>query len=191
MKELFVSTSAREIDEEVLRSYRITAKDIDLEIVQTCFTMLQFKDFDSYNVENSLISRKNLYLDSFKGQDPLVEQVKRYPLLSYAIRRWLFFDDATHESYIAKVLQSFFQSFQGEYFRLAAAQGTYDLLIAVPGASALWPLELPALHHCVQTGDFPETVVAVMASGANANELDIDGMSPLHWACARSRKATI
>ena len=35
-----MNTPAREIDKEVLRGYRITPKDIDIEIVQTCTTML-------------------------------------------------------------------------------------------------------------------------------------------------------
>ena len=199
VKELFesVSVPAREVDEEVLRDYRITPKDIDVEIVQTCITILQFKDFDRYHVNSSLKSEKELYHDYFKYalkedvQDPLLDRTKRFPLLSYAIRYWSQFGDVSNESHVVKNLQKFFQSFQGNYFRLAAASWTVNVRIITPDLSSLLPLELPSLHHCVQMGDFPKTVLALMASGANVNELDIDGMSPLHWACARGNKATI
>ena len=97
----------------------------------------------------------------------------------------------SNESHVFKKLQSFFQSFQGNYFRLAAESWTVNVREITPYVSRLLPLELPFLHHCVQMGDFPKTVLALMASGANVNELDIDGMSPLHWACARGNKATI
>ena len=68
VKELFesVSVSAREVDEEVLRGYRIMPEDIDIEIVQICITILQFKDFDRYHVNSSLKLEKELYHDYFK-----------------------------------------------------------------------------------------------------------------------------
>ena len=199
VKELFesASVSAREVDEDVLQSYRITPKDIDLEIVQTCTTMLQFKDFDKYHVKSSLMSEEDLYHGYYKYashkdvQDPLFERAKSFPLLSYAMRYWSQFTDVSNESHVLKKFQNFFQSFQGNYFRLAAGQWTVNLRRIMPDTSSLLPLELPSLHHCVQMGDFPETVLALMASSANVNELDIDGMSPLHWACARGNKATI
>ena len=198
VKELFegVSVSAREVDEEVLRDYRITPKDIDVEIVQTCITMLQFKDFDRYHVNRSLKSEKELCLEHFKyalegAQNPLLSRAKSFPLLSYAIRYWGQFNDGSNESYVFKKLHGFFQSFQGNYFRLAAAPWTVGVRKIMPDVSSLLPLQLPSLHHCVQMGDFPKTVLALMASGANVNELDTDGMSPLHWACARGNKATI
>ena len=194
VKELFESTdiSTREIDEEVLRFYRIAPKDIDVEIVQTCITMLQFKDFDRYHVASSLMSESDLYLDLYNNvKDPLLERSKSFPLLSYAIMYWGRFDDDYHECHVVKGLQSFFQSFQGNYFRLAAGPWTLDLRRPVRGASGLLPLELPSLHHCAQMGDFPKTVLALVASGADINELDEYGMSPLNWACARGNKATV
>ena len=193
VKELFesASISTREVDEEVLRSYRITPRDIDVEIVQTCITMLQFKDFDEYHVESSLLSEKQLYYELYEGvQDPLLEPAKGYPLLSYAVRYWGQFGDYSNESHVVKGLQSFFQSFQANYFRLAAGPWTHSLRKALWSTSGLLPLKLPPLHHCAQMGDFPKTVLALMASGADVNELDIDGMSPLHWACARGNKAS-
>ena len=194
VKELFesVSVSAREVDEEVLRKYHITPKDIDVEIIQACVTMLQFRDFNTYHIKSSLMPEKELYHDALLGvQDPLIDKAKRFPLLSYASRYWSQFGVIPNESHVVKGLQSFFQSFQGNYFRLAAGPWTVDSRRALPDASGLLPLKLPPLHHCVQKGDFPNTVLALMASGVNVNELDIDGMSPLHWACARGNKSTI
>lgn len=154
--------------------------------------MLQFKDFDIYHVKGSLMSEMDLYHNALLGvQDPLIEQTKRFPLLSYASRYWCQFDIISSESHVVKGLQSFFQSFQGNYFRLAAGPWTVNSRRALPNASGLLPLKLPPLHHYIQIGDFPKTVFALIASGANVNELDIDGMSPLHWACARGNKSTI
>ena len=191
VKELFdsASVSTREVDEEVLRSYRITPKDIDVEIVQTLITMLQFRDFDRYHVESSLMPEKELHHEY--AQDLLLERAKGFPLLSYAMRYWCQFDNVSNESHIVKGLQSFFQSFQGNYFRLAAGPWTHFKREATPDGYSLLPLELPSLHHCTQMGDFPKTVCALMTGGANVNELDINGMSPLHWACTRGHKATI
>ena len=138
------------------------------------------------------MSEKELYHDTYRGvQNPLLKRAKNFPLLSYAIRYWGKFGDMSNESHVAKKSQSFFQSFQGNYFRLAAGPWTHDLRRTFPKASGLLLLKLPPLHHCAQMGDFPNTVLALIASGANVNELDIDGMSPLHRACARGNKATI
>ena len=183
VKELFESTttSAREIDEEVLRKYRITPKDVDVEIVQTCITMLQFRDFDEFHVESSLMSAKEVYyrnLDNARG--PLLESMKKFPLLFYAINYWSHFDNVSNEALVFKGLQSFFRSFQGNYFRLAAH----------PSVEGLLHLEVPPLHHCIQVGDFPKVVLALMSSGADVNEIDSDGLSPLHLACARERENT-
>lgn len=194
VKELFenASVAAREVDEEILQSYRITPKDIDVEIVQTCITMLQFKDFDRLHVKSSLVSPEKLYIDYWNGvQDPLLDQAKKFPFLTYAIHYWSQFGDISNESSVAKEFLSFFQSFQGNYFRLAAAAWTHKLRTPIPNSSPLLPLELPALHHCVQMGDYPTTILALMTSGANVNEIDNDGMSPLHWACARGNRATV
>lgn len=194
VKELFESTkiSAREIDEEVLRIYRIAPKDIDVEIVQTCITILQFRDFDRNHVPRSLMSESDLYLDLYNHvKDPLFERLKSFPLLSYALMYWGRFDDDSYECYVVERLQSFFQSFQGNYFRLAAGPWSLGLRKRVPAVSGLLPQDLPSLHHCAQMGDFPKAIQALVASGANVNELDADGMSPLNWACARGNKATV
>lgn len=83
------------------------------------------------------------------------------------------------------------RSFQADYFRLVAAPWTEKSRQAIPGAGSLLPLELPALHHCVQSGDLPKTLLAIMASSPNINEMDEDDMTPLHWACARGHKRSV
>lgn len=194
VKELLESTNppAREIDEEVLRTYRITPRDIDVEIVQTCVTMLQFEDFDGYHVTSSLISAKKVHHNYYNGvQDPLLKSVKRFPLLAYAIRYWGHFDNVTHEAHVIKGLHSLFTSFQGNYFRLAASPWTENTRAALPGVFGLLNLDLPPLHHCMQVGDFPKTVLSLISSGADVNEMDVDGLTPLHWACARGNQNTI
>lgn len=40
-------------------------------------------------------------------------------------------------------------------------------------------------------GNFPKTTLALISSGADVNEMDINDMSPLHWACARGNGDTI
>ena len=194
VKELLESTSssARETDEQILRNYRITPKDIDVEIVQTCLTVLQLKDFDRYNVEESLMSEKVVHYHCYKdNQHPVLEQVERFPLLSYAIRYWSHFDYPSNEAHVVKSLQKFFQSFQGNYFRLVAGPRTSLSRKIIPGSPGLLQLNLPPLHHCTQRGDFPKTILALMASESDVNELDSDGMSPLHWACARGNKDAV
>lgn len=194
VKELFESTNtpAREIDEEVLRTYRITPKDIDVEIVQTCLTMLQFKDFDGYHAKSSLMPAEEVYQNYYKGlQSPLLTKVEPFPLLAYAIRYWGHFDNVAHEVHVFKGLHSFFTSYQGNYFRLAASPWTENTRAAVPGVIGLLHLYLPPLHHCIQVGDFPNTVLSLMSSGADVNEMDVDGLTPLHWACARGNQNTI
>lgn len=194
VKELFESTTApaREVDEQVLRNYRITPNDIDVEIVQTCMTMLQFKDFDQYHVQNSLMTAKEAHYHGYKGiLDHLLERSKGFPLLAYAIRHWSHFDDFTNEAHVVKGLHSFFRSFQGNFFRLAAGPWTYHKRVSTPGVTALLPVELPPLHHCAQMGNFPKTTLALISSGADVNEMDINDMSSLHWACARGNGDTI
>ncbi len=194
VKELFESTNtpARETDEEVLRGYRITPKDIDVEIVQACITMLQFEDFDRDHVGSSLFSLKKVQHSYYDyDRDPLLNRMKLFPLLAYAIRYWNYFDNVTNEAHVAKAVSSFFRSFQGNYFRVAAGPWTEHTRSAVPGTLGPLPLELPPLHHCVQIGDFPNTVLALMSSGVDVNEMDSEGLSPLHWACARGNEKTI
>lgn len=194
VKELFESTipSAREVDEQVLRNYRISSKDIDVEIVQTCLTMLQFKEFDRYHVQSSLMTAKEAQIHGYKGvPDHLLERAKGSPLLIYAIRHWSHFNDSTNEAHVVKKLCNFFRSFQGNFFRLAAGSWTYNKRVFMPIASAVLPLELPPLHHCTQMGNFPKTALALISSGSDINELDIDGLTPLHWACARGNEDTI
>ena len=194
VKELFESTDtpAREIDDEVLRSYRITSKDIDVEIVRTCITILQFKDFDRYHVRSSLLSVEKVRSQFYEGvQDALFEHVKRFPLLAYAIHYWSHFDNVINEALVAKGLQSYFESFQGNYFRLAAAPWTRRVRQPIPTVQGELPLELPPLHHCLQIGNFPKTVLALMSDGADVNKMDDEGLSPLHWACARGNENTI
>lgn len=194
VKELFESTTtpAREVDGQVLRSYRIAPKDIDIEIVQTCMTMLRFKDFDRYHVHSSLMTAKEAHYDGYLGVlDHLLERTKRFPLLAYAIRHWSHFNDSTNEAHVVNGLCNFFRSFQGNFFRLAAAPWTYDKRVYMPGVTGVLPLELPPLHHCAQMGNFPKTALALISSGADINEMDSDGLSPLHWACAQGNEDTI
>lgn len=122
---------------------------------------------------------------------PIFKFTNSYPLLSYAIRYWNHFDNVANEVRVAKALELFVQSFQGNYFRLAAGPWTQSSRRAVPGASGLLPRELPALHYCIQSGDFPTTVLGLVENGADFNQMDDDGLTPLHWACARINKGTV
>ena len=194
MKELFESTtaSAREVDEQVLRGYRITPKDIDVEIVQTCLTMLQFKDFDHDDVQRSLMTVERALYYGYQGiPDYILKRTEGFPLLAFAIRHWSHFNDVTNEAHVVKGLHSFFRSFQGNFFRLAAGPWTYNKRVFTHGVTAVLPLELPSLHHCAQMGNFPKTTLALMSSGADVNEIDADKLSPLHWACAQGNEDTI
>jgi len=194
VKELFEnkSKSVRELDEKILSRYRISPRDIDVEIVHTCVTLLRFTDFGREYVGKSLVSQETMHYEGSREiEGPVYECTKSYSLLSYAIRYWNHFDDVANEALVAKALQRFVQSFQGNYFRLAAGPWTQRSRRAVPGASGLLPLELPALHYCMQSGDFPTTMLGLVASGADVNELDDDGLTPLHWACARDSKGTV
>ena len=66
-----------------------------------------------------------------------------------------------------------------------------ELREVVPNVIGDLPLELPALHYCAQTGDFPTTILTLVAGGADINEMDDQGMTVLHWACARHRTDTV
>lgn len=191
VKELFQSqsNSIREIDEEVLSFYRFSISDIDLEIVQTCVTLLQFKDFGKAQVAQTLIPERTMHHNgSRQDKTSVVEYTSRYPLLLYAIRYWNHFDDVTNELRVSKALQCFLKSFQGNYFRLAAGPWTQESRrMTIYGSSPL-PSQLPPLHSCMQSGDFPHTVRGLIASGADVNQTDEYGFTPLHWACARRNK---
>ncbi len=133
-----------------------------------------------------------MHLESMKQiEGPIFQLIKSYPLLSYAIRYWNHFDNVANEVHVAEALQSFVESYQGNYFRLAAGPWTKSSRRNVPGATGLLPLELPPLHYCVQSGDFPTTVRGLIANGADVNEADDDGLTPLHWACARDSRGSI
>lgn len=71
VKELFVNKnqSVREIDENVLSRYRISPSDVDADIVQTCLTLLRFKDFGKENVESSLVSQKTMHLEGSRENE--------------------------------------------------------------------------------------------------------------------------
>ena len=187
-----ITPAAREVDEQIIGFYRVRPKDIDVEIVTVCITLLQFIDFDENNVGESLVPESKMYYNgSGEFRERILRDTSHYPLLGYAFRFWYHFDDSFNECYVSNTLRTFFQSTQANFFRLAAAPWTRPLQDAVPRTTALLPIKLPALHHCIQSEDFPKTVLSLIDNGAEVNKMDTDHLTPLHWACARGHHKTI
>lgn len=112
MKELFEGSTvcARDVDEEILKRFRIQPRDVDVEIVQSCITMLRFEDFDRFHVATSLASQRTMHIDAFNPhQDATFDRIKAWPLLSFAVRYWSHFDSIAHEACVVPALANFFQ----------------------------------------------------------------------------------
>ena len=193
VKELLTSapgSSARNIDEEVLKQYRIQPSEMAFELTKICTTLLQFQDFNEENVERSLISPTDMMLKGLSGfEASVIEALEKFPLVAYAARHWHgHVSDFQAEPRIISLFQDHLLSFQANYFRTAAGPWTREERQTTPHAGSELPLEVPPLHYIMQCGDFPEVVLALVSSGEDVNEM-AGGQeftwTALHWAAAR------
>lgn len=188
VKELLYESSktAREVDEDVLKQYRLTSSEIENVVFSTCMALLQFNDFNEENIERSLMSEKDMMDLGLQRQwISVLELLRPYPLLAYAVVHWNTAFEPENEHKFSKTLQAYLTSFQASFFRLAAAP--WKPLFSITGKTLLLERNLPPLHHCMQCGDFPWTVLSLIENGENINEADENDLTPLHWAVITSR----
>ncbi|MCJ1270553.1 hypothetical protein MMC22_010450 [Lobaria immixta] len=192
VKELLYESSktAREVDEEILKQYRITSSDIEHVVFSACMTLLQFNDFNENNVERSLVSKRDMMsLGLTRHQSSILKLLQPYPLLAYAVIHWNTAFETDNEHNFSKTLQVYLTSFQANYFRLAAAPWTSTFYISQ--RPILLIMDLPPLHYCMQCGDFPRTILGLIANGENINGSDEDDLTPLHWAVISCRRNAV
>lgn len=189
VKELLYESSktAREVDEEILNQYRITSSDIEHVVFPACMALLQFNDFNETNVERSLVSKKAMMSLGLgrTSQSSILKLLHPYPLLAYAVIHWNTAFGPDNEHNFSKTLQVYLTSFQANYFRLAAAPWTPWFYVA--RRAIVLKMDLPPLHYCMQCGDFPRTILGLIANGENINGSDEDYLTPLHWAVISAR----
>lgn len=188
VKELLYESrkTEREVDEEVLNQYRITSSDIEHVVFSACMALLQFNDFNENNVERSLVSKKNMMSLGLTGHQPsILKLLHPYPLLAYAVIHWDTAFGLDNEHNFSKTLQAYLTSFQANYFRIAAAPWAPSFYISDRPLQLV--MDLPPLHYCLQCGDFPQTILGLIANGENINGSDEDDLTPLHWAVICSR----
>ena len=195
VKELLLKTTpaAREVDERILSYFRIVPGDVDREVVTTCLTLLQYKDFHESTVETLLLPRERLIKLGHKWtfSRAFFKMMRKFPLLDFAIQFWFHLDLESSERSLSTAIAHYLESPYSNYFRLAVAPRTHSSRAPQISIAALLPSELPALHHCIQVGDCPE-VVRLLLKDSNAVKIaDHDGMTAFHWACSLGRTASL
>lgn len=201
VKELFekAAPAAREVDEQIIKYFRISPEDVDREIVTSCLNLLQYREFDEDNVERSLLSKREMVIMAEKSAEYLHtdgfsnfrQAMDGFPLLAYAVHFWYHLDCPSSEPHLANALYTFLTSPYANYFRFADSLLHLEARRAVGATDGLLSANLPSLHHCVRSGDFPQTTRLILQSGADPNVIDAEGMTAFHRACTERRVQSV